>query len=185
MGASAVAPRRGARRETLAELARAVEAFVRDGLLGKAVARVSQGASLALGDAAFQALAALFDSDSRLPDAPSGVAPVTDELRESMVSTAAKLLRRWPSRASPGPNGSRFEHWGAISLDSESCEAAAHVVVMFALGGCSVEFLRANLGARILRLRKPSGKLRPVACGSVLRRLAARTLCAVLREELR
>ena len=62
--------------------------------------------------------------------------------------------------------------------------AAAQVVVMSALGECSVEFLRANLGARVFALRKPNGKLRSVACGSVLRRLSARVLCAVFREEI-
>ena len=46
------------------------------------------------------------------------------------------------------------------------------------------DFLRANLGARVLALRKPNGKLRPVACGSVLRRLAARVVCAVFWEEI-
>ena len=55
---------------------------------------------------------------------------------------------------------------------------------MVALGECSDAFLRAHLGARLFALRKPNGKLRPVACGSVLRRLAARTMCAVFREEI-
>ena len=55
---------------------------------------------------------------------------------------------------------------------------------MFALGECSEPFLRANLGARVFALRKRNGKLRPVACGSVLRRLAARTVCASFREEI-
>ena len=56
---------------------------------------------------------------------------------------------------------------------------------MFALGECSNDFLAANLGARIFALRKPNGKLRPVACGSVLRRLAARVSCSVFREDIR
>jgi hypothetical protein len=56
---------------------------------------------------------------------------------------------------------------------------------MFALGECSRDFLEANLGARIFALRKPNGKLRPIACGSVLRRLAARTLCMHSKEDIR
>ena len=47
------------------------------------------------------------------------------------------------------------------------------------------DFLKANLGARLIALRKPNGKLRPVACGSVIRRLAAKTACAVYREQVR
>jgi len=56
---------------------------------------------------------------------------------------------------------------------------------MFALGEVSNDFLCANLGARVLALRKPNGKLRPIACGSVLRRLAARAVCATLREDIK
>ena len=56
---------------------------------------------------------------------------------------------------------------------------------MFALGEVSNDFLCANLGARILALRKPNGKLRPIACGSVLRRLAARAVCATLKDDIR
>jgi len=56
---------------------------------------------------------------------------------------------------------------------------------MFALGEVSNDFLCANLGARVLALRKPNGKLRPIACGSVLRRLAARAVCATLKEDIR
>ncbi len=182
-GASAAQPLRGGRQETLKEQARRVETFIRDSLMGKAVARVFRDAPLAVGGVVYDALAALFPPGV-LPAAPLGVGPTSPERRERMVAEASRLLGRWPSRAAPGCNGSRFEHWGAVTLDSESLEAAAHVVVMFALGEGSVEFLRANLGARVLALRKPDGKLRPVACGSVLRRLAARVVCAVFREDI-
>ena len=104
--------------------------------------------------------------------------------RRKSRNEAAKQLKRWPGRASSGQNGSRFEHWGSVTYDDVAWDAAAQVVVMFALGGCSEAFLRAILGARVFALRKPNGKLRPVACGSVLRRLAARTVFAALREDI-
>ena len=56
--------------------------------------------------------------------------------------------------------------------------------VEFLLGECPEEALRANLGARLMGLRKPNGKLRPVAMGSVVRRLAARAACAVVKDSL-
>ena len=108
--------------------------------------------------------------------------PTSPEARGQLVACARKLLA---SRAAPGPNGSRFEHWGAVTQDEDSWEAAAQVVVMFTLGECSRDCLEANLGARIFALRKPNGKLRPIACGSVLRRLAARTLCMHNTEDIR
>ena len=67
---------------------------------------------------------------------------------------------------------------------AESWDAAAEVVVMFALGECSAEFLRADLGARVCALREPNGKIRPVGCGSVLRRLAGRGSRAGSREDV-
>ena len=45
--------------------------------------------------------------------------------------------------------------------------------------------MSANLGARLLALRKPNGTIRPIACGSVLRRLAARALCAASRDDIK
>ena len=59
------------------------------------------------------------------------------------------------------------------------------MVVRFLLGEVPEDFLRANLGARIIALRKPNGKVRPVACDSVTRRLAARTACHVFRTQVK
>ena len=184
-GAAATLPPPGVRRQqTLREEARSIEAFLKDSLVGRAVGRVCRVAALAVGAVAYEALGPLFPP-GQVPAQPQGLVPLAPELREKLLAEAFKVLKRWPARASPGQNGSRFEHWGAVTLDSESWEAAAQVVVMFALGECSGEFLRANLGARVFALRKPNGKLRPVACGSVLRRLAARAACAAFREDIR
>ena len=44
--------------------------------------------------------------------------------------------------------------------------------------------MRALLAARLVALRKPNGKVRPIACGSVVRRLAARAACDVFRADI-
>ena len=59
------------------------------------------------------------------------------------------------------------------------------MVVRFLLGEVPRDFLRANLGSRLIALRKPNGKVRPIACGSVLRRLAARAACAAFRDQVK
>ena len=115
-------------------------------LIGKAVARVVRNTPSATG--IYDALVAMFPTGD-LP-AAQGVGPTSPEVRGQLVACARKLLARWPSRAAPGPNGSRFEHWGAVTQE-------------VALGVCSHDFLEANLGARIFALRKPNGKLRPIA----------------------
>eukprot|EP00973_Karenia_brevis_P066010 9174247-Karenia_brevis.AAC.1 len=45
--------------------------------------------------------------------------------------------------------------------------------------------MQANLGARLIAARKPNGGIRPLACGSVIRRLAAKAACHVLKTQLR
>ena len=60
----------------------------------------------------------------------------------------------------------------------------AELLVDFLLGRCPAEALQANLGARLVALHKKGGGLRPVAMGSVLRRLAARAACRVLKESV-
>ena len=162
---------------------RAVEAYVAEGLLAKAVARVKGGLQVAT-VAPLEALGALMppghsitgDGGDRQLEDPGN--------REQLVQAAAKAIRRYPRRSSPGPNGSRFEHWGVLTADHEALAAGAEVVVDFLVGSCPSEALEANLGARLLALGKPSGGIRPVAMGSVVRRLAARTACAFAKDRV-
>ncbi len=134
---------------------------------------------------AAQELASLFirGPTPALP-AAGGVGLVSPELREQLQGAAAKALRRFPRRSSPGPNGSRFEHWGVLTSDEAALREGIDLIVDFLLGECPAEALQANLGARLLGLRKPTGRLRPLALGSVVRRLAARAACTVLKPHL-
>ena len=183
-GSGTYNPPATSRIDTPKDQVRNVEALVSDGLLARAVARVRRTTSFAVGGHVYDALVTLFPPGTLPPPALVPTA-ADDEARGALLAQAHKPLGRWPSRASPGPNGSRFEHWGTVTLDSVSWNAAAQVIDAFAYGECSTDFLRANLGARIFALRKPNGKLRPLACGSVLRRLAARACCAAFHEEIR
>ena len=100
------------------------------------------------------------------------------------MKAAGKAISKFPRKSSPGPNGSRFEHWGVLAADGGALEAGAEVIVNFLLGECPPEALEANLGARLMALQKPSGGVRPVAMGSVIRRLAAKAACAALRDKV-
>ena len=94
-------------------------------------------------------------------------------------------VRRYPSRFGRGPNGVRFEQWGTARTDQGGLEEVSLLVVRFLLNEALEDFLVANLGARLIALRKPNGKIRPIACGSVLRRLAAKAACSVFRQEVK
>jgi len=132
---------------------------------------------------AVAAVIALFQLPEVGVDFGSGAPQVGADLREELVKAAEKTIKRFPKRSSPGPNGSRFEHWGVLAQDSSALREGAKLAVAFLLGECPPEALEANLGARLVPLRKPGGGIRPLAMGSTLRRLAARAACAALKEK--
>ena len=120
------------------------------------------------------------------PGGPLGAAgplpPISPELREELKTAVCRAIQRFPRRSSLGPNGSRFEHWGLLKADSEALGLAAEDMVGFLLGECPPGALHANLWARLTALVKTGGGVRPLAAGSVLRRLAAKGACAVFKD---
>ena len=107
-----------------------------------------------------------------------------EETLNKLIHEVTSAIRKAPKRSGPGPNGSRFEHWQTLLDDAGALEANARVAVLLLLGGLPDSYTTANLGARLLALRKKNGRIRPVACGSVVRRLAAKAACAVFQEEI-
>jgi hypothetical protein len=181
--AEARVPRRGqnAPGQDLQADVRAIESAVSETLLSKAVARAKGLLKVDFSAGVAAELSALFPRGAGLQVAQA-IGPVSAELRLRLHAAAVQAIRRFPRRSSPGPNGSRFEHWGVLTADEEACDYAADMVVEFLLGECPAEALKANLGARLMGFRKPNGKLRPVAMGSVLRRIAAKAACIVVKD---
>ena len=169
---------------SLAEDVRAVESLLSDSLVSKAQARACRHAPLASGRGVHEALQALFPSGTPAV-APAPPPPVDASARARLVAAVRHGIAHSPLRSGPGPSGARFEHWRTLVCDSVALEAVAQVVVLFLFGEVPVDALDAALGARLVPLRKPNGKLRPLACGSVIRRLGARAVCAVYRDDLR
>ena len=174
--------RGGGASAVLKEDARAINTYVKEGLLARAVARARGAFKVDLGDAAVRTAEALFTVGDAWAGGPA--TPVSDELRASLLAVAARGIRRFPRKSGPGPNGSRFEHWGVLQHDADALQAGAEFVVDFLFGGVPEEALKANLGARLVPLLKPSGGVRAIAMGSVVRRLAARAACAVVKPRV-
>ena len=163
---------------------RSIEACMRDGLLSRAVALAKNKQAALICYGAATALRDLFPTGA-LFERDRVTSGVDADFRIRLEAAAAKAISRFPRRSGPGPNGSRFEHWGTLAADNGSLQAGAKVVVSFLLGELPDECMDANLGARLLAARKPNGGVRPLACGSVIRRLAAKAACAVHKEELK
>jgi len=118
------------------------------------------------------------------PDLHGGHDTCSQELRDQLLEEIHKAFKKFPRRSGPGPSGSRFEHWGVVTVDENALQHASETVLALLLGECPQEALLANLGARLVAIKKASGGLRPIAMGSVLRRLGARAACAVLKKSV-
>ena len=64
----------------------------------------------------------------------AAIGAVSAELREKLHAAARESIKRFPRRSAPGPNGSRFEHWGLLTADEEAWDYAADMVVEFLQG---------------------------------------------------
>ena len=162
-----------------------METLVRENLVSKAMASATRPAATAAGDGVHAALQRLFPEGT--PAALNGQAPQApdQDTLQRLTASVSRQIGRSPRRSGHGPNGSRFEHWRTLLCDGAAREACAQVVVLFLFGQLSEEAMAANLGARLIALRKPNGGLRPIACGCVLRRLAGRAACEIFGEGIK
>jgi hypothetical protein len=156
------------------ETSRAVAALLRD---------VSSGVDMSP-EERFDALAELF------PDAPPGaVCPprgvVGDAFRSAVEDAVVAGLKQAPRKSSPGPLGARYEHYRPLLRHSSGSAALGVVVARLVLGELPASVHAAHLAAAVTPLPKKIGGVRPIACGSVLRRLGARAACVVTKDLLR
>ena len=139
----------------LEEQARQVEALLQDSLLSKVVA-LARGALTTLVSISAAAALRTFFPEGELPDPEHWPQTrVTPELRAKLEAAIAHGIVYCARHKGPGPIGSRFEHWRSLATDAHSLQSSSKVVVRFLLGELLADFLE-------------------LACGNVLRRLAAR-----------
>ena len=91
----------------------------------------------------------------------------------------------FPRKSPPGPTGSRFEHWGTLRHSDEGRRLAAVVLTRLLLTEAPPAAVAAHLSAALAALAKPAGGVRPVAVGSVLRRIVTKAVCKAFAPELR
>ena len=106
------------------------------------------------------------------------------EWRSVVAKSIQECIRRFPRMSGAGPAGSRFEHWGTLKDREDGMEAAGDVLARLLLGEVSSGMMEAHLSSRLIALRKQNGGVRPVACGSVLRRIAGKGACKAMKSKL-
>ena len=133
------------------------------------------------------ALRALFPAAMAdvVPTVAAFAAGGADDILARVPDAIARAIPRSPRRSGPGPLGSRFEHWHSLRLVPRGLSSAGVVLTRLLLGEAPEGAVAAHLGASLAALPKKDGGVRPIACGSVLRRLAARGVCSAFHDELR
>ena len=154
----------------------------------RAASCVMKASKMAGGTGVAESLRLLFPRSTATTAVPLTPETLNDEaivdFRDKLAKAVQTQICRHPRLSSPGPSGARFEHWGTLRYNGVGLEAAGHVLTSIALGEASQDAMEAFLGGRLIALSKKDGGVRPIACGSVLRRIVAKAACRVLKTDL-
>ena len=160
-------------------------ALAREGFAKKACNALLSTGLCAPTQATADALQALHPVQSPPDPATLAGLPVAHEIVPDAV---AKALRSFPAETAPGPSGLRVQHLreaGALGCSDALYSHLAAVLNLLVQGAACPEAAATFAGASLLALPKPSGGVRPIAVGEVLRRLASKCMMALVREEAR
>lgn len=90
------------------------------------------------------------------------------------------MLAKTPKRRAAGPAGDRYEHYAVIGNDHAATTFMSKALTSLSLVKAPEAVFRELAGARLIRFLKPNGAIRPIACGAILRRIAATSTAKVL-----
>ena len=119
---------------------------------------------------------------TRLGTSRSGLAPSVD----AEAITAA--LKSFNKHSGAGPSGLRPFHLRQALVPAYADQVVDHLVGLVNVlvrGEAHTDVSPWLCGALLMALPKKDGSCRPIAVGEVLRRLAAKTLCAAYQEQAR
>ena len=107
-----------------------------------------------------------------------------EAVRKRIEEAIPWVITHYPRKSGCGPAESRFEHWGSLSHNPAGLAVCATVLTRLLLGEAPVEAVAAHLCTVLAALPKTGGGVRPIACGSVLRRIAGKAACRALSDEM-
>jgi hypothetical protein len=169
-----------------ADVARRALALARRGYFSRAVASLSAAAVVTAPDAAQkEAMRALHPE----PSVPTAVPAPPAYPFSGAPTFPQKAVRKALHGFVLGSAGGMSRLTPRHPLDltaysgSTSLETVGRVVARFADGRLPAEARRFFFGARLVALAKVGGGLRPIACGDVFRRMAAKLLCTRAGED--
>ena len=102
------------------------------------------------------------------------------------ADAVSQALRRFPAETAPGPSGLRVQHLlDALGHGGGLLDQLTAVVNLLARGRACASIAPSLAGAGLVALPKPSGGIRPIAVGELLRRLTGKCLMHAVRPEAR
>ena len=120
-----------------------------------------------------------------VPDQPNAP-PLTTTAKE-----VANVVRSFPSDSAGGPDGFRPDHFKDLTSKATGqagtslTEALVDLCNLILEGRVPSEVCPVLFGASLVALNKKGGGIRPIAVGSVFRRMVGRLGCLAIAEELR
>ena len=159
--------------------------LAREGFDRKACAALLSKGLCPESDTTAQALQALHPRSPPPSAPPLHDLPVGPDIAPDLV---ARCLRAFPSDTAPGPTGLRVQQLkdACVPGGTEAFLAQLAAVVQLLAHGRAPACVSPVLGgAGLVALPKPTGGVRPIAVGEILRRLTGKCLMSVVREDAR
>ena len=139
--------------------------------------------------------AAAFDEmSSKHPTSPNTLdmarlgAPNMGLVPQVDADATLKSVKSFNKHSGAGPSGMRPFHLKQALTPVHADQVAEHLtstITLLIRGQAHADVSPWLCGALLMALPKKDGGLRPIAVGEVLRRLAAKTLCAAFQEQAR
>ncbi|KAJ9447772.1 hypothetical protein DIPPA_31033, partial [Diplonema papillatum] len=142
---------------------------------GKAVAALSAAKVAPVNE---ETLGVMREKHPQAPEPPlPPIPPQANAEIDVSWGIVIKTLRALPRGTAPGPSGLSAQHLlDLVSPGSPIRAPLVAVIARIATGSLPDEARPHGFGARLVALEKKDGGLRPIACGEVLRRMAAKIL---------
>jgi hypothetical protein len=92
-------------------------------------------------------------------------------IAEEITKHICHYLLHPPKHKASGPAGDRYEHYATTGHSPETAAELAKAMLRLAYGKVPDDVLNAYASAQLVPLLKPTGRIRPIACGTAIRRI--------------
>ena len=118
------------------------------------------------------------------PEAQPTPAAKTHQLNPAHVQqihyNITHILKHHPKHRGAGPAGDRYEHYAIVYKSPIALQTMSDTLTLLATNNVPQSTLDAIASARLIPLLKPNNKIRPIACGTILRRVVTAATAKVV-----